>query len=114
MARQEADLKGVVSFHGSLAAVKPAGAGKVRAKILVLNGADDKFVTAEQIEAFKKEMSDANADYRFINYPGAVHAFTNPAATRYGKKFNIPLAYNAAADRNSWEEMRKFLILIFY
>jgi dienelactone hydrolase len=109
MARQGADLKGVVSFHGSLAAVKPAETGAVKAKLLVLHGADDKFTTPEQIDAFKQEMTTAGADYKFIVYPGAMHAFTNPDATAYGKKFNIPLAYNKKADKESWVEMKKFL-----
>ena len=46
MARQGEDLKAVASFHGSLAAVKPATAGKVKAKIRVYNGEDDKFTSA--------------------------------------------------------------------
>jgi len=54
MARQGADLKGVASFHGSLAAVSPAKIGIVKANILVLHGADDMFVKPEQIESFKK------------------------------------------------------------
>jgi dienelactone hydrolase len=113
MARQEADLKGVVSFHGMLGAAKPAEPGMVKAKILVLHGADDKFTKPEQIEAFKKEMTDAKADYQFIAYPGAMHSFTNPDATAYGKKFNIPLAYNKKADKESWDAMKKFLEEIF-
>ncbi|OGK90737.1 MAG: hypothetical protein A2W08_04880 [Candidatus Rokubacteria bacterium RBG_16_73_20] len=68
---------------------------------------DDSFVKPEQIEAFKKEMQAAGVDYRFVSYPGAVHGFTNPAATENGKKYNLPLAYNAEVDRQSWEEMRK-------
>lgn len=113
MARQGADLKGVVSFHGSLTAVKPAEPGAIKAKILVLHGGDDKFTTPEQIEMFKEEMKKAGADYRFIVYPGAIHAFSNPDATALGKKFNIPIAYNAEADRKSWEEMKKFFEMIF-
>ncbi len=113
MARQGVDLKGVASFHGSLAAVKPAEPGHVKAKILVLHGADDKFVKPEQIEAFKQEMKAAGADFEFIAYPGAVHGFTNPDADEYGKKFNLPLAYNAEADKKSWEELKKFLADIF-
>ena len=85
----------------------------VKAKVIVFNGADDKFVPVEQIEAFKKEMKDANVDFRFINYPGAIHSFTNPDATALGKKFNLPLGYNAEADKKSWEEMKKFLGTIF-
>jgi dienelactone hydrolase len=113
MARQGVDLKAVVSFHGGLTAVRPARPGEVKAKILVLNGAADKFTTTEQICAFKKEMTDAGADFRFINYPGAMHSFTNPASTALGKKFNLPLAYNAAADKKSWAEMSKFLRAVF-
>ena len=107
MARRGLPLAGVVSFHGSLPTQTPARPGGVKAKVLVLNGADDPFVKPEQIEAFKKEMDAAGVDYRFINYPGAVHAFTNPDATENGKKFNMPLAYNADADRKSWEEMQR-------
>lgn len=106
-------MKGVASFHGGLAAVKPAQAGAVKAKILVLQGADDKFITQEQIGAFKQEMKTAGADFRFIAYPGAIHSFTNPEADEYAKKFNLPLGYNAEADKKSWEELRKFLAMIF-
>ena len=113
MARQGVDLKGVVSFHGSLAAVKPAEPGMVKAKIRVYTGADDKFVPAEAVAAFKKEMTDAKVDFKVVSYPGAVHAFTNPEATQLGKKFNLPLAYNAKADKESWEEMKKFFDIIF-
>lgn len=102
MARQGVDLKGVASFHGSLVAVKPAGSGAVKAKILVLHGADDKFTTPGQIEAFQKEMKAAEADFRIIVYPGATHSFTNPEADGYAKKFHMPIAYNASADKKSW------------
>ena len=113
MARQGIDLKGVASFHGGLAAVKPAKPGAVKAKILVLHGEGDKFTTAEQIDAFKKEMKNAGADFQFITYPGAMHSFTNPDADAYAKKFNLPLGYNAEADKKSWEELREFLNQIF-
>jgi dienelactone hydrolase len=113
MARQGADLKGVASFHGSLAAVSPAKIGIVKAKILVLHGADDTFVKPEQIENFKKEMSEAKVDFQFISYPGAVHSFTSPEADGLGKKFSMPIAYNANADKQSWDELKMFLKKIF-
>ncbi len=109
MARWGVDLKGVVSFHGILTTVDPAKPGGVKAKILILTGADDSFVPPKQVEAFKKEMTDAGADYKFIAYAGATHAFSNPDSTANGKKFNIPIAYNAKADKESWQEMKKFL-----
>ena len=109
MARRGHDLAGAVSFHGSLGTQAPAKPGAVKARVLVLNGAADPFVKPDQIDAFKKEMQAAGVTYAFIDYPGAVHAFTNPAATENGKKFNLPLAYDADADKKSWAEMQRFL-----
>jgi len=113
MARLGVDLAGVASFHGNLATEAPAKPGTVKAKILVLHGADDPLVPREQVQAFKREMDAAGADYTFIAYPGAVHAFTNPAATENGKKFGLPLAYDAEADQQSWAELRTFLRGLF-
>jgi dienelactone hydrolase len=113
MARQGLDLKGVASFHGGLTAIKPAQTGSVKAKILVLHGANDKFTTPEQIETFKQEMKSAGVEFQFISYPGAMHSFTNPDADALGKKFNLPLAYNASADKKSWDELKIFLNTIF-
>jgi dienelactone hydrolase len=113
MARQGLDLKGVASFHGSLAVVKPDQPTPIKAAVRVYNGADDKFSTPEQIEALKKEMADQKVNFKFVNYPGAVHSFTNPEATEIGKKFKMPVAYNAKADKESWADMKQFLKEIF-
>ena len=113
MARAGVDLKGVVSFHGSLATTTPAEKGTVKAKILVCNGGVDKFISENDIKNFKQEMKAAGADFKFLSYKGALHAFTNPAATELGKKFNMPIAYNENGDKRSWKEMRRFLKSIF-
>lgn len=113
MARAGVDLGGVVSFHGSLSTANPAKAGVVKAKVLVLNGADDPFVKAEDIARFKQEMDAAGISYRLVNYPGAKHAFTNPDADGYGKRFGLPLAYNAEADKESWKAMQEFFDGLF-
>jgi dienelactone hydrolase len=99
MARVGADLAGVAAFHAGLGTSTPAAPGKVKAKVLVQNGADDPFIKPDSVEGFKKEMGMANVNYHYIDYPGAVHAFTNPEATEAGKKFNLSLAYNAKADK---------------
>jgi dienelactone hydrolase len=109
MARAGDNLRGVVSFHGMLATGQPAQPGKVKAKVLALNGADDPFVPKPQVEAFEKEMQAAGVDYKSINYPGGKHAFTNPEATARGKQFNLPLEYNADIDKKSWSEAEAFL-----
>jgi len=113
MARQGVDLKGVASFHGSLATPTPVQPGMVKARIMVFNGEDDPFTSKAQIAAFKSEMDKAGVKYEFINYPGAKHAFTNPGATALGKKFNLPLAYNAKADKDSWRKMQAFFKELF-
>ena len=109
MARLGEDLRGVVSLHGGLGTEQPAEKGKVKSKVLVLTGAADPFVPKEQVEGFKQEMQKAGADFRVVSYAGAKHSFTNPAATETGKKFNIPIEYNAQADKKSWAEAVKFL-----
>lgn len=107
------DLKGVVSFHGSLPTDSVENPKQVKAKLLVCNGAEDNFVSAEQIDAFKKAMVDAGVNFKFVNYPEAVHSFTNPDADSLGKQFNMPLAYNKKADEESWKDMKMFFDEIF-
>ena len=115
MARYGADLDAVASFHGSLPlGVAPEAEGTpVTARIVAYNGEDDPFVPAEAIAAFRNEMDQAKADYQFINFPGAIHGFTNPAATANGEKFNLPLKYNALADQSSWNHMRLLFESVF-
>ena len=113
MARQGAEFDAVATFHGSIGAIEPATPGVFGGRVLVMNGEDDPFVSAEAIEAFKSEMDSASIDYEFVNYAGAVHAFTNPQATSKGKEFELPLAYNAEADTASWEKLMVFLGEVF-
>jgi dienelactone hydrolase len=107
MARAGADIAAVAAFHAGLSMNTPAPKA-MKTKVLVLNGADDPLIKPDQVEAFKKDMDAAKADYRYINYPGAVHAYTNPEATEIGKKFNMPVAYNAKADKEAKAEADKF------
>jgi dienelactone hydrolase len=109
MARAGEPLRGVVSLHGDLDTHTPAENGKVKADILVLNGGADPFVPPEQVAKFEKEMDAAGVRYKLVTYPGAKHGFTNPKATENGQKFNLPLAYDAEADRQSWAEAIEFL-----
>jgi dienelactone hydrolase len=69
----------------------------------------DPFIKREQYEVLKKELDSAKADYRVIEYPGAVHAFTNSEATELGQKFNLPLRYDAQVDQQAKAEAVKFL-----
>jgi dienelactone hydrolase len=112
LARAGTPLAGVVSFHGGLDAAPElaAQAGKIPAKLLVLHGAVDPYVPAEQVADFQKEMTTAKADWQMISYGGAVHSFTHPEA---GDDPSKGAAYHAAAARRSWTAMLGFFNEIF-
>ncbi|MDM8558487.1 dienelactone hydrolase family protein [Candidatus Parabeggiatoa sp. HSG14] len=113
MARAGVNLAGVASFHGSLATKNPAQLGKVKAKVLVLHGNDDQFIPPQQVKVFKEEMENAKVDFEFVGYPNVIHSFTNPDANLFAKKFNLALAYDAVADKASWEKLQTFFKQIF-
>jgi dienelactone hydrolase len=112
-ARLGIDLKGVVSFHGSLGRTHPARPGAITAEILICHGEADAMVPAAEQQGFHQEMTELGVPYQFISYPGAKHGFTNPEATEKGRKYNLPLAYDEKADRQSWEDMKAFWQRVF-
>ncbi len=114
MARLGLDLRAVASFHpGSLATTQPAQKATLKAKLLVCLGADDPFVPADERAAFRREMAAAQAELDFVEYPGVVHGFTVPEATARGKRYGLPLAHDAGADRDSWARLERLLTRSF-
>jgi dienelactone hydrolase len=113
MARRGVELAAVASFHGSLASTTAVAPGTLKPHLLVATGGADNLVPPAQVEAFKAEMDRAKADYKVIVYPGARHSFTNPDADEVGRRFNLPIAYDADADRESWRELGSFLKAAF-
>ena len=109
LARSGADVQGVVSFHGNLATDDPALAKNIKAKVLVLHGADDKFESPEQIAGFQQEMRDAKVDWQFVAFGGAVHCFAIPGA--HGQ---VPgCEYNERAAKRGARLMHEFLDEVF-
>jgi dienelactone hydrolase len=106
LARSGAPLVGTATFHGGLSNPTPRDAKNIKGKVLVMHGADDPFVPPLEVTAFKKEMNDAHVDMQFIAYPGAVHAFAIPSA---GNDNSKGAAYNAQADKKSWQAFEDFL-----
>jgi len=110
LARSGAAINGIVGFHSALDSHDPADAKNIKCKVLILNGGDDPFVGKEAVEAFQKEMRDANVDWQFVAYGGAVHSYTNPDS---GNDNSKGAAYNERADRRSWQAMQDFFAEIF-
>jgi dienelactone hydrolase len=109
LARSGADVAGAVSFHGNLSTDKAAQAGKIKAKVLVLHGGDDKFESPEQIAGFQQEMRDAKADWQFLIYGGAVHCFAIPSADN-----SVPgCLYNALVAERAFAQMHRFFDEVF-
>jgi dienelactone hydrolase len=106
LARSGAPLKAVVTFHGSLANPTPEDAKNIKAKVLVLHGADDPYVKQDEVKSFMDEMRAAGVDWQLVQYSGAVHSFSDKRA---GNDNSKGAAYNEAADRRSWRAMRDFL-----
>ncbi len=106
LARSGAAVHATVSLHGGLDSPTPADGKNIKGKVLALHGADDPFVPADQVAAFQKELRDANVDWQLVAYGGAVHAFTLPGAGHDNSKGS---AYNAKADKRSWQALRSFL-----
>ena len=62
------------------------------------------------LEGLIKELTAAKVDFQVVLYSGAVHAFTQPGA---GNDPSQGMAYNAEADRRSWQAMRDFFDEMF-
>jgi dienelactone hydrolase len=103
LARSGTELAGVVSLHGGLDSPAPAAADSVKTPILVLNGAEDRGTTAENIAVFDAEMDAAGADWTFVNFSGAVHCFAEADANR-----PPGCVYNERAAKAAWRMMRGF------
>ncbi len=110
LARAGADIDAVVSFHGGLSTKDDADDDDVKASILVHHGAADPHVDEDEVEDFMEEMDDVNADWQFIAYAGAVHAFTEKEA---GNDPSTGVAYDAKADKRSWAYTLEFFKQIF-
>jgi dienelactone hydrolase len=110
LAYSGANVKGVVSFHGSLINPLVAEGRELKAKILICHGAADPFVKKEAVESYIIAMENSGLDWQMIFFGGAKHSFTNPHADRIGM---AALKYDQSADHRSWSYMKAFLEEIF-
>lgn len=105
-ARGHLNVKGVASFHGGLSKDAARKTEPISAKVLICHGADDPYVSKEEIASFQQEMRDSKADWQMIYYADSVHSFTNPEA---GSDNSKGAAYNPVASKRSFEHLKLFL-----
>lgn len=109
LARSGADVAGVVSFHGNLDTPDPGEAQNIRAKVLVLHGADDPAVPPAQVQDFEAEMKSApGVDWQLVSFGGAVHSFTDPDANVPGRN-----EYHPVVARRAYTMMHNFMDELF-
>jgi dienelactone hydrolase len=113
MARIGMPLSAVASFHGALGSFHTAEPGSIKPSILVCHGAADSMVSMDDLDAFKKEMDQAGADYEVLLLDGAKHGFSNPQADVNAEKYGIDLGYQQNADSKSWAAMQALFERVF-
>ncbi len=106
MARAGQNIRSAISFHGGLSAVSKDDAKTIKVPLLVLHGAIDPFVSAEELNSFQKDLNEAKVDYQLISYSDSVHGFTMKHA---GSDNKSGMAYNQKADERSFMAMKSFL-----
>lgn len=105
LARSGSDVKGVASFHGLFNPPGNTEGTKIQAKVLCLHGYDDPMVPPQSIIDLATELTGAGADWQIHAYGNTLHAFTNPQANDPG----FGAAYDALADKRSWQALTNFL-----
>ena len=97
-------LDAVVSFHGGLFTPSAEELEGLEASLLVCHGADDPYVPAEAVDGFMEALAGTDADWQFVFYSNAVHAFTNPDA---GDDPSAGAAYHAPSAARAWAHMQQ-------
>lgn len=101
LARSGADLAAIVSFHGGLTTDNPALAKNIKARVLVMNGADDKG-TMPDADKFMDEMRASPADWQFVVLGNAVHCFTEVGEDSPGCKYDARAAARSYRLMHDW------------
>jgi dienelactone hydrolase len=102
LARTGTPLAAVVSFHGGLTTDDPSLAKRIKASVLVMNGADDRG-TQPAVPAFLAEMRQSPSPWQYVDFGGAVHCFSEPWANAPpGCVYDPPVARRAFAMMRTW------------
>jgi dienelactone hydrolase len=109
LGRSGADIAAIVTFHAGLSNPSPEDAKNIKARVLVLQGANDPYAKPADVDKFEDEMRATKVDWQFVSYGGAVHGFSNP--NNHDPEHG--LVYDQKADQRSWKAMQDFFDEIF-
>ena len=110
MIKSGLDFQAGVSFHGGLGPdAAPAKGSPVKTAMMVLHGGADPMVPPAQVGGYVQKCIEAGVPISVVNFPQAVHAFSNPDADR--AKID-GVKYDQAAAEASWKIMQHFLGMV--
>lgn len=106
LARSGADVACVVSMHGNLTTSMPAKAGEVKARVLIVHGADDPIAPKSDRDSLEAEMRAAGAHWTILAFGNVYHSFTDPSSNRppssqfstHANRYGYMLAHAYIAD----------------
>lgn len=102
LARDGAELAAVAPIHAGLPLARPQDNKHIKGKVLFMQGAADPLVPPEMRIEHERQLNEAGVDWQLLLFGGTQHAFTVPGAENLG----MPgLAYNAVADKRSWQAL---------
>lgn len=105
-------FKAAVSFHGSPGQVVETPS-HFDGRVIIQNGLKDQMVEQSALVSLLDTFKGVETEATLIQYPNAMHAFTNPYVDAKAREFDLPLAYNAAADAASWQVMLNVFNKVF-
>lgn len=109
MARMGVEHDALCAYHAGVTGLAPIKQTPIKTPMYLFMGGADPMAPMDKVNALVDEMREAGAEVTLQVYEDALHAFTNPIATQRGREFDMPLAYDAKADEDSFEKTRVFL-----
>ncbi len=109
LARVNTQVKGIISIHGLMLAADNIDRGHFKAKVLLLNGADDPMVSEGHWQKLRQELDYAQCDWQKHDFGGVMHAFTNP----FANDKMMGTVYNKNADKRSAKLIDDFIVECF-
>jgi len=110
LAYSGASIGGIVDVHGAVPTTSLEDAGKIQARLLVLLGGIDPYVSKSEAIKATEIYSKTDVDWEMVIYGLAKHSFTNPYADGYGVDAH---EYHLDADQRAWARILSFLESLF-
>ena len=112
LARSGVPLRAAIGLHPAFAVASAAESANISASVLMICGADDPVVSADDRRRFEDEMREAHvADWRLEVYGGVGHSFTNPDIA--SRALPGGFAYDERAERRAWASTLALLEDVF-